>query len=56
MPFICTTPPPPYFAVVFTSINADVDHAEHVEMFGRLVARAASYEGFLGIAKRDHAL
>ena len=49
MPFIARTPPPPYYAVVFTSINADVDHAEHAEMFGRLVERAASYEGFLGI-------
>jgi hypothetical protein len=29
---------------VFTSINAtDVDHTEHVEMYGRLVKRAATY-------------
>jgi hypothetical protein len=26
MPFISRTPRPPYYAVVFTSINADVDH------------------------------
>ena len=49
MPFVSTTPPPPYYAVVFTSINADVDHTEHVEMFGRLVERAATYDGHLGI-------
>jgi heme-degrading monooxygenase HmoA len=34
---------------VFTSINADVDHTEHTEMYGRLVQRAATYDGFLGI-------
>ena len=32
MPFIARTPEPPYYAVVFTSINADVDHAEHTMM------------------------
>jgi len=49
MPYISATPKPPYYAVVFTSINADVDHTEHVEMYGRLVKRAATYEGYLGI-------
>jgi heme-degrading monooxygenase HmoA len=49
MPYIAKTPTPPYYAVVFTSINADVDHTEHTEMYGRLVQRAATYEGFLGI-------
>ena len=34
---------------MFTSINAAVDHTEHVEMFGRLVQRAAIYDGYLGI-------
>ena len=29
MPYITKTPKPPYYAVVFTSINADVDHTEH---------------------------
>jgi hypothetical protein len=37
MPYISNIPTPPYDTVVFTSINADVDHTEHVEMFGRLV-------------------
>jgi hypothetical protein len=33
MPFISKTPKPPYYAVIFTSINADVDHVEHTEMY-----------------------
>ena len=49
MPYISKTPRPPYYAVVFTSINAEVDHTEHVEMFGRLVERAETYPGYLGI-------
>lgn len=49
MPYISKTPKPPYYAVVFTSINADVDHTEHVEMYARLVQRASTYEGYLGI-------
>ena len=49
MPYISKTPEPPYYAVVFTSINANVDHTEHVEMSARLVQRASTYEGFLGI-------
>ena len=49
MPFIAKTPRPPYYAVVFTSINADVDHTEHVEMYGRMLERAQGYAGFLGI-------
>jgi heme-degrading monooxygenase HmoA len=49
MPYISKTPTPPYYTVVFTSINAAVDHTEHVEMFGRLVQRAAIYDGYLGI-------
>lgn len=48
MPYMSKTPTPPYHTVVFTSINADVDHTEHVEMFGRLVQRAAAYDGYLG--------
>jgi heme-degrading monooxygenase HmoA len=49
MPFIAKTPKPPYYAVIFTSINADVDHAEHTEMYHRMVELAATYDGFLGI-------
>jgi heme-degrading monooxygenase HmoA len=49
MPYISRTPKPPYYAVVFTSINAKVDHTEHTEMYGRLVERAQTYGGYLGI-------
>ncbi|HEX3340363.1 MAG TPA: antibiotic biosynthesis monooxygenase [Pseudolabrys sp.] len=49
MAFISKTPKPPYYAVIFTSINADVDHAEHVAMSRRMVELAATYDGFLGI-------
>jgi heme-degrading monooxygenase HmoA len=49
MPFIAKTPAPPYYAVIFTSINADVDHTEHTAMYHRMVALAATYAGFLGI-------
>ena len=49
MPFISRTPKPPYYVVVFTSINADVDHTEHVALAKQLAARAQTYDGFLGI-------
>lgn len=49
MPYVSRTPAPPYYAVVFTSINANVDHTEHTEMYGRLVRLAEAYEGYLGI-------
>lgn len=49
MPYISSTPQPPYYAVIFTSINAPVDHTEHVEMYGRLVRHAQTFAGYLGI-------
>jgi heme-degrading monooxygenase HmoA len=49
MSFIVKTPKPPYYAVVFTSINAAVDHTEHVAMSARMLALAQGYDGFLGI-------
>ncbi len=49
MPYISKTPAAPYYTVVFTSINAAVDHAEHAEMFRHLVDRASTYEGYLGM-------
>ena len=46
MPFVANTPKPPYYAVVFTSLNApDVDHSEHVAMYHRLVKIAETYDG-----------
>ena len=49
MPFVARTPKPPYYAVVFTSVNADVDHTEHAAMYLRLVELASTYDGYLGI-------
>lgn len=49
MPYISKTPKPPYYAVIFTSINAPVDHTEHVALSARLVEHAQSFPGFLGI-------
>ena len=49
MTFIAKTPAVPYYAVIFTSINADVDHTEHTQMYRRMVTLASGYNGFLGI-------
>ena len=50
MPFVANTPKPPYYVVVFTSINAPgVDHTEHVAMSHRLVEIAETYDGYIGI-------
>jgi hypothetical protein len=50
MPFVANTPKPPYYVVVFTSINAPgVDHTEHGAMSHRLVEIAETYDGYLGI-------
>lgn len=49
MTFISKTPEPPYYAVVFTSIDADTDHANHNAMSLRMIERASQYEGFIGI-------
>ena len=32
MPYIASTPKPPYYAVIFTSVNAPVDHTEHAAL------------------------
>jgi len=50
MSYITKTPKPPYYAVVFTSINADVDHtARTTKMYQRMVEIAESFEGYIGI-------
>jgi hypothetical protein len=45
MAYIANTPKPPYYAVVFTSINADVDHTEHTKMYRRMVELAVNVPG-----------
>lgn len=49
MPFISKTPKPPYYAVIFTSTDADTDHTEHAAMSRQMVELAETYDGFLGI-------
>jgi len=49
MTFISPTPKPPYYAVVFTSINADVDQSEHIAVNARMMELASRYDGYLGL-------
>jgi heme-degrading monooxygenase HmoA len=44
-----TTPTPPYFAVVFSSVRTGVDAAGYDAMANRMVELAATMPGFLGI-------
>jgi heme-degrading monooxygenase HmoA len=44
-----TTPEPPYFAVIFTSVRSTHDDAGYEQAARRMVELAAGREGFLGI-------
>ena len=43
-----TTPPPPYYAVIFTSIRTDGDHG-YGETAQQMLQLAAKQPGFLGV-------
>lgn len=45
---IAETPPPPYVAVIFTSLRTEGDHG-YDETAARMVALAAQQSGFLGV-------
>jgi heme-degrading monooxygenase HmoA len=45
---IATTPPPPYYAVIFTSLRTEGDDG-YGHMAERMVALAAEQPGFLGV-------
>ncbi len=45
---IATTPRPPYYAVIFTSVRTDGDHG-YQEMSRRMVELASQQDGFLGM-------
>ena len=45
---IAQTPPPPYYAVIFTSTRTDGDN-EYAEMAAKMVELARQQEGFLGV-------
>ena len=47
MPY-ASTPEPPYYAVIFTSLRGEGD-AGYAEMAERLMELAAEQEGFLGV-------
>ena len=49
MAYVSRTPKPPYYAAIFTSINAGVDHTEHYSTTDRMLELASQYDGFLGI-------
>ncbi len=48
MPLIATTPEPPYYAVVFSSIRTEGDQG-YGDMAGRMLELAMQQEGFLGV-------
>ena len=46
---IARTPKPPYYAVIFTSLRTDEDHAAYAEMAAQMEALAATQPGYLGV-------
>ena len=46
---IASTPAPPYYAVIFTSIRTENDPAGYHDMADRMVELAADQPGFLGL-------
>lgn len=46
---IASTPAPPYYAVIFTSIRTENDPAGYHDMADRMVELAADQPGFLGV-------
>ena len=46
---IASTPKPPYYAVIFTSLRSDADHEAYGAAAARMVELAAQQPGFLGV-------
>ncbi|MES2415345.1 MAG: antibiotic biosynthesis monooxygenase [Pseudomonadota bacterium] len=46
---IADTPKPPYYAVIFTSIRTDGDHASYEAAAQRMVELASTQPGYLGV-------
>ncbi|MEO6376597.1 MAG: antibiotic biosynthesis monooxygenase [Caulobacteraceae bacterium] len=46
---IATTPELPYYAVIFTSVRTDGDHAAYQDAAARMEELAAQQPGFLGV-------
>ncbi len=49
MPNPATTPDPPYYAVIFTSVRTPADPAGYEAMAERMVELARQQPGFLGV-------
>ncbi|SEA25568.1 antibiotic biosynthesis monooxygenase family protein [Alkalimonas amylolytica] len=48
MSLIATTPKPPYYAVIFTSLRTEGDHG-YADMADKLIQLASEQPGFIGI-------
>lgn len=48
MSLIATTPKPPYYAVIFTSLRTEGDHG-YADMADKMVQLASEQPGFIGI-------
>lgn len=46
---IARTPKPPYYAVIFTSLRTDADHAAYSDMAVKMEELAAKQPGYLGV-------
>lgn len=46
---IATTPEPPYYAVIFTSLRTDADPADYARTSARMFELATGQPGFLGV-------
>lgn len=53
-PSLTRTPPPPYYAVIFTSLRTEGDHG-YGEMSKRMVDAGSKHPGFLGIESARNA-
>lgn len=45
---IAKTPPPPYYAVIFTTLRTEIDQGYH-SMAGKMLELAKDLDGFLGV-------
>lgn len=49
MPRLARTPPPPYYAVIFSSLRSGFDPAGYEQTAARMLELAAQMPGFLGV-------
>lgn len=52
---IASTPPPPYYAVIFTSLRTDIDDG-YADMAAEMVRLAQEQPGYLGYESARHGL